>query len=52
MPVSLLDSQLATLEPPGPDEGAITVSVEQSVAKVVDAALRQLAGADLTRATR
>lgn len=52
MPASLLDSQLATLEPPGPDEGAITVSVEQPVAKVVDAVLRYLTGADVAGATR
>ncbi len=31
MPVDLLDSQLATLEEPAPDENPITVSVEQSV---------------------
>jgi gluconokinase len=43
MPASLLDSQLATLEPPTPDERAITVSVEQPVAKVVETVLRQLA---------
>ncbi len=30
MPASLLDSQLATLEPPGPDEDPIVVDVEQS----------------------
>ncbi|WP_448207147.1 gluconokinase [Azospirillum sp. sgz302134] len=27
MPASLIDSQFAALEPPGPDEGALTVSV-------------------------
>jgi gluconokinase len=40
MPASLLDSQLATLEPPSPDEAAITVAAgdpEQSVAAVVAA---------------
>jgi len=52
MPASLLDSQLATLEPPSPDEGAITASVEQPVAKVVDTVLRQLAGADVAGAAR
>jgi gluconokinase len=52
MPASLLDSQLATLEPPSPDEGAITASVEQPVAKVVDAVLGQLAGADVAGAAR
>jgi len=42
MPPSLLDSQLATLEPPTPDEGAITVSNEQPVDSVVEAVLRRL----------
>ena len=31
MPLSLLDSQLATLEPLEPDENAIVVSVAQSL---------------------
>jgi gluconokinase len=52
MPPSLLDSQLATLEPPAPGEGAITVSVEPRVAEVVDAVLRALPGPDLARAAR
>jgi gluconokinase len=47
MPPSLLDTQLATLEPPTPDEGAITVSVEQPVEKVVDAVLGALPAGDL-----
>jgi len=42
MPASLLDSQFATLEPPGPDEGAITVSVEPPLAVVVETALTAL----------
>lgn len=29
MPTSLLDSQFAALEPPGPEEGAITVNIDQ-----------------------
>ncbi|MTH98877.1 gluconokinase [Roseibium sp. RKSG952] len=29
MPASLVDSQFAALEPPGPDEDAITVSIDQ-----------------------
>jgi len=33
MPAALLDSQLATLEPPGPDEQAITVDVSGSPAE-------------------
>ena len=42
MPPSLLDSQLAILEPPGPDEGAITVSVELPLDGVVEAVLTEL----------
>jgi gluconokinase len=30
MPPSLLDSQLATLEPPGADEAAVTVDIDQA----------------------
>ena len=36
MPVALLDSQLATLEPPGPDEGAITVSIDEPLVALVE----------------
>jgi carbohydrate kinase (thermoresistant glucokinase family) len=36
MPVKLLDSQLATLEPPGPDEGAIAVSVDEPLTALVE----------------
>lgn len=43
MPASLLDSQLATLERPGPDEAGATVDVTPGVAAVVDAALATLA---------
>lgn len=35
MPVSLLDSQLATLEPPTADERAIPVSIELTVDEIV-----------------
>ena len=35
MPVSLLDSQLQTLEEPGPDERAITIGIEPSVPEIV-----------------
>jgi gluconokinase len=42
MPPSLLDSQLATLEKPTPDEGAITVSIEPPVDQVVAEALKAL----------
>jgi carbohydrate kinase (thermoresistant glucokinase family) len=36
MPVSLLDSQFATLEPPGPDESPITVGIDRPVDEIVD----------------
>jgi gluconokinase len=36
MPPSLLDSQLATLEVPGPDEAAVAVSVEAMPDAIVD----------------
>jgi gluconokinase len=35
MPVSLLDSQLALLEPPGPDEPAVQLSIELPVERLV-----------------
>jgi gluconokinase len=42
MPPSLLDSQFATLEPPSPDELAVSISVEPPLEAVVDAALAAL----------
>ncbi|MEJ0097582.1 MAG: hypothetical protein WDM84_06175 [Bauldia sp.] len=42
MPASLLDSQLATLEPPAPDEGAIVVSIVPPVAEIVGAIVQRL----------
>ena len=36
MPASLLDSQLATLEEPDPDEHVITCDISQSVQQIVD----------------
>ena len=42
MPPSLLDSQLATLEPPAADEAAITLDVRPPTAQVVATALAQL----------
>ena len=44
MPPSLLDSQLATLERPAADEHAITISIEQPIDAVVDAAVAALGG--------
>lgn len=35
MPMTLLDSQFAALEPPGPDEVAVTVRIDQTVDGVV-----------------
>ncbi len=35
MPVALLDSQFATLEPPGADEDAITVDIDQTLEAIV-----------------
>lgn len=43
MPPALLDSQLATLEPPGPDE-ALSVDVDRPVAALVTAILPYLKG--------
>ncbi len=36
MPASLLDSQFATLEPPGPDENPIRVSIDQPIELIVE----------------
>jgi carbohydrate kinase (thermoresistant glucokinase family) len=42
MPPSLLQSQLDTLEPPGPDEAAIAINIAEPVERIVDALRRQL----------
>lgn len=42
MPASLLPSQLATLEPPQPDEAAIVVDATQPLPVLVDTVLAQL----------
>jgi carbohydrate kinase (thermoresistant glucokinase family) len=42
MPVSLLESQLATLEPPGPDEQAVQVEIGPSPADEADRIVRTL----------
>lgn len=44
MPTSLLDSQFAALEPPGPDE-AVTVDIDQPLDAIVAALLQHLDGA-------
>ncbi len=41
-PPELLDSQLATLEPPGADEPAVTISVDQPVDSIVAAIVARL----------
>ncbi len=43
MPASLLDSQIATLEPPAPEEHALSVDLGPPVEQVVDAIIRKLA---------
>ena len=43
MPASLLDSQLATLEEPGPDERPIVVSAALPVERIVDEVAAALA---------
>lgn len=45
MPVSLLDSQLATLEPPSTDERAIPMSIALPVETIVEGVLEALARA-------
>lgn len=45
MPASLLDSQLATLEPPSPDERPLTISVDATVASIVGQIVAALAPA-------
>lgn len=42
MPAALLDSQIRDLEPPGPDEDAITVDIAQSPEGIIAGVLTQL----------
>jgi carbohydrate kinase (thermoresistant glucokinase family) len=42
MPASLLDSQLDTLEEPGPDENPLTVDIDSPVDAVADEIIRRL----------
>lgn len=46
MPASLLDSQFATLEPPAPDEDAITVDIDQPLDRLVAEILGRIAQRD------
>jgi carbohydrate kinase (thermoresistant glucokinase family) len=41
MPASLLDSQLATLEPPQPDEGALVLDIARTPEEIVAAIVRR-----------
>jgi gluconokinase len=46
MPVALLDSQFVALEPPGPDEGALTVDIDAPLAQVVAAIADRIRGGE------
>ncbi|MCF3640825.1 gluconokinase [Rhizobium sp. TRM95111] len=49
MPVSLLDSQLATLEDPSGEPGVVTVDIAAPIAAIVTAAARGLQALDQAR---
>ena len=42
MPMALVDSQFADLEPPQPDENALVVSIDQTPSEVVDEIINRL----------
>lgn len=44
MPPALLDSQFATLEPPGADEGSIAIDIDQPLEIIIALAARYLEG--------
>lgn len=46
MPVSLLDSQIATLEPPGADENVLTFDVTQAPQEIVQQTVAALTGSE------
>jgi gluconokinase len=48
MPASLLDSQFAVLEPPGPEEHPIVVDIDRPVAAIVDAIVTGLSSQPAT----
>ena len=52
MPASLLDSQFETLEPPGPEESPITVSVDQPIETIVDRLVAELTQRSATTPSR
>ena len=49
MPASLLDSQLATLEPPQPGELALTLDVAQLPERLINSAMAWLIGSGQSR---
>lgn len=44
MPISLLDSQFKALEPPAPEEAAVTVSIDQPMEELVEEILEKIRG--------
>ena len=52
MPARLLDSQFDTLEPPRPEEDAITVSVDAPVEEIIDLLVAELSRACATTPSR
>ena len=42
MPTSLIDSQFAALEPPAPDESAVTVDIDRPLERIVEDIVKQL----------
>lgn len=42
MPTSLIDSQFAALEPPDPDESAVTVDIDRPLERIVEDIVKQL----------
>ncbi|MGM4878597.1 gluconokinase [Rhizobium leguminosarum] len=48
MPVSLLDSQLATLEPPTGEPGVVTVDIDDTIEGIAATALKSLAALGIT----
>jgi len=52
MPLSLIESQFATLEPPGAGERAVTLPIDLPQDRLVDEAERRLAALDLREAAQ
>lgn len=46
MPVSLLESQLATLEPPTGEPGVVTIDIDRSIQEIADKAVEELRALD------